>query len=62
MIIEFAPEHFERAGEDPKAYLEMVTNDGFSLSSVEEPTGAIHPISITQALEMRTLNLLLQRK
>jgi FkbM family methyltransferase len=61
MIVEFAPEHFGRAGEDPKHYLETALRDGFSLATVEEPSGLITPISIDQALQAKTLNLLLQR-
>jgi FkbM family methyltransferase len=61
MIVEFAPEHFVRAGENPKTYLETAVKDGFSLATIDEPTGAIEPTNITKALKLRTCNLLLQR-
>jgi FkbM family methyltransferase len=61
MIVEFAPEHFVRAGENPKTYLESAVKDGFSLATIDEPTGAIQPTNIAKALKLRTCNLLLQR-
>lgn len=61
MIVEFAPEHFKRAGEDPKAYLQNAIKDGFSLAIVAEPDGSITPTTVAQVLKLTTCNLLLKR-
>ena len=61
IVVEFAPKHFDRAGEKPRDFLERVVADGFDLFSVGEPDGTLTPVTIEGLLTQETANILLRR-
>jgi FkbM family methyltransferase len=60
LIMEFAPNHFRKSGQDPKAFLDEIRKTGFPLRHISE-TGVVEPLSEEQVLEPGYKTLFLQR-
>ena len=61
IVLEFAPGHFKRAGENPENFLNDMFADGFVAQRIVEPGGELEAISATEILMAETNNLFLSR-
>lgn len=57
MVMECAPQHLQRAGEDPGAFHDALVAHGFRIEAVAEPDGATTPVTRDRVMSSVTLNL-----
>ncbi len=62
IIVEFAPQHFARAGETPDAFLDSLKKQGFEIFTVGDEDGGLTPVEPGEVLQLKTCNLLLKRE
>ena len=62
ILMEFAPVHMIRAGVEPAAMLELISELGFTVYKIGEETAQAEPVSEAELLEADSVNLYLVRE
>lgn len=57
MVMEFAPSHIERAGEDAGVFIDAIGAAGFTIEAIDDPSGQTHAVSKEALLAGETFNL-----
>jgi FkbM family methyltransferase len=60
IVLEWSSTHFARSGESARAFMDEIVFDGFEVSVIQEPTGALAPVPENLSL-LEATNLLLRR-